>query len=40
VEQGVAHDRQLEVSREVFARVREMYEELESGQASRHLNED
>jgi 1-acyl-sn-glycerol-3-phosphate acyltransferase len=39
VERGPTHERQLEVAREVFGRVREMYAGLARGQASRQLNE-
>jgi 1-acyl-sn-glycerol-3-phosphate acyltransferase len=39
VEKDPGHERQLEVAREVFGRVREMYGELEREQASHQLNE-
>ena len=38
VEPDPSHERQLEVAAEIFARVREMYARLDSGQASRQLN--
>ncbi|HEY5977350.1 MAG TPA: lysophospholipid acyltransferase family protein [Solirubrobacterales bacterium] len=38
VEESPGKERQLEVATEVFGRVREMYGELEAGQASRQLN--
>jgi 1-acyl-sn-glycerol-3-phosphate acyltransferase len=39
VESAPGHERQLEVAREIFDRVREMYAGLEAQQASRQLNE-
>jgi 1-acyl-sn-glycerol-3-phosphate acyltransferase len=39
VETGPDHERQLEVAREIFDRVREMYAGLARGQAQHHLNE-
>ena len=39
VESAVGHERQLEVAREVFDRVREMYAALERQQASHQLND-
>ena len=39
VERAPGHERQLEVAREIFDRVREMYAALEEKQASHQLNE-
>jgi 1-acyl-sn-glycerol-3-phosphate acyltransferase len=39
VEAGAGHERQLQAAGEIFARVREMYAGIDSGQASRQLNE-
>jgi len=39
VEQSPGRERQLEVATEIFDRVREMYVELDAGQASRQLND-
>ena len=39
VEKGASHERQLEVSREIFAHVREMYSALGAKEASHQLNE-
>jgi 1-acyl-sn-glycerol-3-phosphate acyltransferase len=39
VEPDPSRERQLEVAAEIFGRVREMYARLDSGQASRQLNE-
>jgi hypothetical protein len=39
VEAGACHERQLQAAGEIFARVREMYAGIDSGQASRQLNE-
>jgi 1-acyl-sn-glycerol-3-phosphate acyltransferase len=39
IEPGAGHERQLEVARQIFDRVREMYAGLEARQASHQLNE-